>query len=278
MNDQKLEARLRVAEAMLEKYIRERRKPLAELALSTLLELAPNHPRRADYETWVTEIDREAAAHAELEDGLAAGRDALRAGDLTRTRRHLATLAKRDPHGAAYSVLARELAAAEQSASESQSVGSRRRRIDELLDAGRVGEANAEIEKLATLGVAKLTIDRLRRRSAEVRDLADRRGELAELGARFARHLDQGEWQQARDIAHDAGRVDAAGAATWFERVNRRETEHRRSESIDQGIATLERFIAQGRREEAELALKVLRGLDVDERQLQLLRQRIDRL
>ncbi len=64
----KRSSNLRATEAMLERSILERRKPLAELALSTLLEMEPDHPRRRDYETWVREIDREAQTQARFEE------------------------------------------------------------------------------------------------------------------------------------------------------------------------------------------------------------------
>ena len=80
---------LRETEALLSRYIKERKQPLARLALAQLLEIAPNHPQRADYETWVEMIGQEAAQLEEAERLVESGREAILAGDLRSARRQL---------------------------------------------------------------------------------------------------------------------------------------------------------------------------------------------
>lgn len=278
MDDQSLHARIRVAEAMLEKYIRERKKPLAEMALATLSELAPSHRRLTDYQSWVAEIDREAAAEMRVRMVLVGGREALQAGDIATARRRLATLGKLDPDGEAAAKLADEIAQSELEQRHGNDIEQSKLRIDELLASGMIDDAEREVQGLASHGVAKLTRDFLNRRIAAVRRQQLERGRAEEWKRELETHLAGHRWQQARDIAHQMGAVEPAVAAELFEHVNRAEAAHGRTEAIDQGITTLERFIAQGRRSEAQMTLKVLRGLDVDERQIRLFNQRIARL
>ena len=59
-----------------------------------------------------------------------------------------------------------------------------------------------------------------------------------------------------------------------FNEVNLREAAERQQESIRQGVAALEQFVAEGKRSEAELALKLLKG-KVDEARFGELEERV---
>ncbi|RMH20133.1 MAG: hypothetical protein D6696_08905 [Acidobacteria bacterium] len=274
------ESNRRAAEEMLERYIQQRKKSLATLALETLLELVPNHPRREDYERWIDEIDREAELQSQIEAEVAAGRDALDSGDWREAKRVLALLRKLAPGSMAAETFARDLERAERSRAEGASIEQRKQRIEALLAARQVNEAEVEIDALAELSVPKVTLDFLRKRLAEIRAELCTAAELESMESVYRQHLARHGWQAARDVAAAIGELcptsDRAGE--MFDEINRLEAEERRQKSVEQGIATLEDFIAQGRRAEAELALKVLRGLDIDDQQLKHFQQRIDRL
>ena len=78
----KQRANVKKAEEMLLRYIQERRKQAAELALEALSEIAPNHPRLAELKIWVRDLDEEAAYLRRLDEELETGRHALQSGDL----------------------------------------------------------------------------------------------------------------------------------------------------------------------------------------------------
>ena len=268
---------LRATEAMLERSIQERRKPLAELALATLLEMAPDHPRRRDYETWVQEIDQETQAQAQVDQEVDAGRRAIGSRDWAAARQHLQRLRKLNA-GAAES-FANELADGERREAAGASIEQRKALIERLLAAERVDEAEVEIDQLESLGITKVSRDFLRKRVVEARRGVHHRVEIQALEVAFDQHVAGHQWNEARDTAHRLGELGGSTRArALFERLSQAETEHRRHQSIEQGLATLESFIAQRRRAEAQLALQVLSGLDLDSRQLQLLRQRVNRL
>jgi len=68
---EKMRANVRKAEEMLLRYIEQRKKTAAELALQTLREIAPDHPRLAEYAIWVRDLDQEAAQQRQLDGELA---------------------------------------------------------------------------------------------------------------------------------------------------------------------------------------------------------------
>jgi len=271
-------AKMRAAELMLEGYIQQRRKPLAELALSTLLEIAPEHPRRGDYTTWVAEIDQEVAAHSRVEEVSTGVRLALAAGDLEAARRDLAALDPLDSDAA--SALASELEHTERSLATDASIEARKRRIETLLAAGEVNDAELEIEKLVNLDVPKVTLDFFRVRLADRRSALRSAAELRSLESVFDQHLRRRGWQSARDVARVVGEQfgDLDRASRMLAEIDRQETDERRSRSVQQGIAALEGFLSRGDRQQAELALRVLRGLSVDESALAPFRRRLETL
>src|SRR5690606_22553094 len=106
-------ARVSEAEKLLDKYIREHKQSLARFALDTLLELAPDHPRRTDYEAWVGLIGEEAEQLRRAQAALDEGRQALAAGDLETARRKAQEIEKADPSHSLVDSFRRELEAAE---------------------------------------------------------------------------------------------------------------------------------------------------------------------
>ncbi len=250
------------AEDMLLRYIEERRKLPAQLALETLRDVAPEHPRLAEYSLWVQELDQELLAQKKLEDELAAGHQALQNGDLEAARRHLAALQSLDADAAATRTLVAEIGQVEWGLTEDADIESIQRRFEELLAAGRTDEAEKEIERLAEHEVTKVTLDRLRRRLVEARGEQIERRELEIYEAHFTEYLRSGHFQAARDVAQDVDlrfpRHPRGGE--MFTEVARQEAAARRRDSIQEGINSLERFLDEGRLAEARIAIKFLRG------------------
>lgn len=264
--EHKRRANVQATEEMLTRYIQQRKKPLAELALQTLIEIAPNHRRRHDFEMWVADLDQELKLQALIDERLEAGRDALRRGDTGVASRHLDALRKVDPISDAVEKLAAEIERAEQGQAESADIERARSRLEELLAAGDLEEAEAEVERLAVMDLPKVTIDFLYKRLAETRRRLRDQSAAEEIIAAFERSLAEREWQSAREAAHRFGQrfpADRRGGE-MFSRVTLIEAEERRQQSVEEGIATFERFLAEGKRHDAELALKLLKRLAVD--------------
>ncbi len=269
---------LQKAEEMLKRYIQERKKPLAELALETLIEIAPAHPRRLDYENWVADLDQELEMQNRLDREVSSGRTALRSGDIGQAREHLESLRQLDPSTAAE--LAVEVEAAEQGQAESADIERVKQRVEELLEAEQLDDAEREVERLASLDVPKLTVDFLRKRIHEARLRARDQADADLLTALFNRHFEARDWQDAREVAHRFGDrfPDRPEAALLFNRVTEMEAAERRQQSLEQGLQTLEKFIAEGKRQEAEVALKLLQRLNLAPQQLAKLSKRVAKL
>lgn len=276
---EKQRANVRKAEDMLLRYIEQRKKTAAEFALEALSEIAPNHPKLAEYRIWVRDVDKEAAAQLELDSELAAGRLALQVGDLQVARRHLEKLKSLDAQATATVQLASEISQAEAGQAETADIEGIKQRFEEHLLALRIREAEVELEHLAQHVVPKVTLDRLRVRLEEFRSADRSLKELEAFEQLFAEYVRRSQWQKARDVAQKAGKrfPDHPRPAAMFNEVNVREASDRQKESIRQGVAALEQFISQGKRDEAELALKLLKG-KIDDGELAQFAERVQAL
>lgn len=258
---EKLRANVRKAEEMLLRYIEQRKKTAAGFALDALREIAPDYPRLAEYEIWVRDLDLEAAQQRQLDEELAAGRLALQVGDLAVARRHLGKLEELDPSALATAQLATEISQAEAGQAESADIEGIKARFEAHVAALRLSEAARELEELSRHAVPKVTLDRMGARLVEARRTEHDQREMAAFEELFRGHVAEHRWQKARDVARQAGQRFPAHPrpAEMFNEVSLWEAEDRRQESIRQGVATLEQFIAQGQRGDAELALKLLK-------------------
>lgn len=268
---------IRKAEEMLIRYIQERRKPMAALALETLLEIAPDHPRRQELEIWVRDLDQEVAFRKQINDLLSQGRGFLQRGDLAAARAALEKLQQLDPGGGDGAALAAELARNEEGQAEIADIGRIKQQVEEMLQAGDAEGAAAGLEELARHEVPKITLDFLRQRLDEIHARAKGAEALATLESAMRERLVAQDWQGARNIAYRIGeqfRPNPRGAELLNE-INQREAEFRRRQSLDQGIQALEGFIAQGRKSDAQLALKLLQNLKLDAERLQAFEIRV---
>lgn len=266
---------------MLERYLQERKKPLAQLALDTLLELAPDHPRRAEYQRWVRELDQDIARHQQLETQYQAGREALHLGDLDGARRALDALRKIDPAARQTEELGEELGRIEHGLSLEEDLQRRKDEIDALLAQGAIDEARRRVDALRALPhVSKVTIDFLLRGIDEARVRHTEDQEIRGYERTLREHLTRNDHGAARDVAKAIGKrfPNRSRAAELMREIDEHEQALRRQASLQQGLAAIETFIQDGQRQQAELALRVLERLDLDRKQLQLLERRVRRL
>src|SRR5262249_31084783 len=85
------------AEQMLEKYLLDKQQTLAGLALETLLDLYPNHPKRGDYQSFIAGLATQAERQKRAEKLFADGQAAVSRGELHSARQILAELEHQDP-------------------------------------------------------------------------------------------------------------------------------------------------------------------------------------
>jgi hypothetical protein len=255
-------------EQVLANYLQKKQLPLARLALETLLEIQPNHPKRTDFEGWIQLLADEGEKVKRAETALAAGRAALERQDFKTARRELETIARNDPTGARAEAFNHELETAEREARQSAEIEQRRRRFDELLAAHRVVEAKEELDALAKLDVPRVTLDFYRERWAEVRTGIQHEEQSAVFERRYRQTIEDHDWFAAREVAQELDRLQPSSprAAAMFAEIERMESIHRRQQAVEQGVRQVETFIGQGDIAKAELALKILLQMDPENR------------
>lgn len=272
-----LEHRRRVEEheALLTRYLKGKQQRLAKLALDSLLDLYPNHPRRDDYESWVALLDQEVEQDARVAEALAAGREAVRAGDFKRARRQVAALRRLDSDGAAADELAGELARVEADSEREDELTRRRESFHRMVAAGDIAAAERQLEDLAGR-LPRVAVDALR---AEL-EAGQGRAEEGRFEGRLSERLDAGDWVGAREVVREmsAALPHSARPSEMLAQVERREEEHRRKSSIVQGERQVEKLIADGQAEQARLALKLLLQLDPANRRRRQFERQIEAL
>ena len=278
--EEQRQANLHTTEEMLSRYIQQRKKPLAEMALATLLELAPTHPRRADYQRWVADLDQEMALQRRIDEHFEAGQAALQRGDLAAAKKHLEALHKADPHSSVAERLATEIANAAQGQALSAGIEEAKRQLDELLAADRLDEAEQQMERLSRMDIPKVTIDFLRQRLEEGRQRLRDQADAEKLMPLFESSLENRDWPRAREAAQRFGRRFPTSPRTseLFSRINELEAAERRQQSLQAGLSAVERFITEGNRHDAELAFKLLSSLDLDAARLAELEARVRKI
>jgi serine/threonine protein kinase len=230
---ERAEAQRRAAETerVLAGYLQKKQLQLARLALETLLELQPDHPKRAEYEGKIGAVGDEAQRAKRAEAALAAER-------------------------------------AEREVRENAEGERRRKHFEELLAAHRVVEAKAELDALSRLDIPRVTLDFLREQLAEAR--AGIRWEEAEavFEQRYRQSLQDHNWAAAREVAQEIGQHPQGRkrAEAIFAEVDRLEAVQHRQQAIEQGVQQVQTFIDQGDAAKAGLALKILLQMDPDNR------------
>jgi serine/threonine protein kinase len=263
------------AEKALRRYLDRKQLPLARLALETLLELAPRHPNRADYESWVSLLAEEVEQDRRAEVALAAARESMVRRDFAQARQELELVRRNDLSGERAEKLERELQDVEQGLRQGAEFELHKRRLDELLAARKVAEAEREIEQLAGLGLSNITLDSYRERLREARLAADQERLAAPIEKRYREMLHVRDWFGAREAAMEmeATAPVSPRAAAMYAEVERLESIHRHQQAAEQGVRQVDAFLEKGDQASAELAFRILLNIDPENRH----RKRLER-
>jgi serine/threonine protein kinase len=264
-------------EQVLASYLQRQQLPLARLALETLLEIQPDHPRRAEFESRLQVLAEETERSKRAEAALLAGRDALANGDLKAARRELETVARNDPTGKRAEAFSNELEEAERQVQQSVEIERRRRSFEELLAAHRLVEAKEELDALGKLDVSRVTLDFYREQLQEARAGIEAEEQNAVFERRYRQALGDHDWFAAREVAEELEKAQPAipRAAAMYAEVERLETVQRRQQALEQGVRQVETFIEQGEAAKAELALKILLQMDPENRHRKRLEKQV---
>jgi serine/threonine protein kinase len=281
------EARSREREAMLRRaaeteqvltnYLQKKQLPLARLALETLLEMQPDHPKRADYEGWIGLLAEEGEKVKRAEAALTAGRAALERRDFKAARRELEAITRNDPTGQRAEAFSHELEAAEREVQQGEEIERRRRRFEELLAVHRVVEAKEELDALSKLDVPRITLDFYREQWAEARSAIQREEQAAVFERRYRQAVEDHNWLAAREVARELGEAQpgSARSAAMFSEAERLEAIAHRQQAVEQGVRQVDAFIEQGDAAKAELALKILIQMDPENRHRKRLEKQV---
>ncbi len=255
------------AEQMLEKYLLDRSQTLASLALETLLDLYPNHPKRHTYLTWIGSLADEAERQKRAEKLFADGQAAVARGDAAGARQTLGELERQDPTGKLAGSLLAEINDFERSRQVGQQAASVRRQVEDALRRGEVDEASRGLDQLSSLDVTKVTLDLLRGQVEEAR----REQELAEATAvmeeDYRDALDRHDWHGARDAAHRIEDVapESPRPRQMLAEVARMQEVEQRQQALAEGLRAFDGYLRAGQVGQAEMALKVLRQFGADD-------------
>lgn len=264
-------------EQVLQSYLQRKQLPLARLALETLLEIHPGHPRRAELESRIQLLGDEAEKTKRAEGSLALGREALARGDLNAARRELENIARNDPAGRWAETFNHEIERAERETRQGEEIDRRKKRFEELLAAHRVVEAKDELDSLAKLEVPRITIDFYRQQWSEVRTGIQWEEQAAVYESRYRQAVADRNWFAAREVAQDMEKAQPGSprAAAMFAEAERLESVDRRHQAVEEGVHQVESFIQQGDAPKAELALKILVQMDPENRHRKRLEKQV---
>jgi serine/threonine-protein kinase len=268
------------AERMFQRYLEKRQLPLARLALDTLLELAPAHPRSEELRRALSDLGVEDESSRRAETAAANARAALAAGDFKRARQQLDGVLANDPRGERSGALRTEIAEAERGRERSAVVDQQRKQFETLIAARRVVEARHLLEALEASGLPRVTLDFLQGQLDEARGAIQLEERLGHLEERYRRDVEDRSWSAAREVVWEleAAAPEHPRAAAMFAEVERLESEDRRRQGVEQGVQQVERFVAEGDKGRAELALKILLQMDPENRHRKRLEKAVKEL
>lgn len=267
-------------EQVLGQYLQRKQLPLARLALETLAELHPAHPRRAEYEGRIEVLGKEVEQDKRVEAALAAGRAALARRDLAAARRELETAARNDPSGKKTGALADELEKAQREASQDAEAERCMRDLEKALATHRLADADRLVGELSRYDVPRVTLDSFRERVQEARNADQLQEKVKSIEWIYRKHIQDRDWFRAREAAADLGRSAPASprVAQMFSEIERLEAAHRREQAVEQGVRQVEAFIEKGDVAKAELALKILVQMDPENRHRKRLEKQVKAL
>ena len=267
--------RVTETEQVLTQYLQRKQLPLARLALETLNELSPAHPKRGDYEGWIEMLTKELEQDKRADAALTAGRAALARGDFAAARRELENAARNDPSGKKSGAFADELERADREAGQQAEMGHHTRALEKALTEHRLADAERLLEEISRFDVPRVTFDSYRERVQEARNADQLQEKVKSIEWIYRKHVEDRDWFRAREAASDLQRAAPSSprAAQMFSEIERLETTHRRELAVEQGVSQVEAFIEKGDVLKAELALKILVQMDPENRH----RKRLER-
>ncbi len=274
------DAHVAEAEQMVEQYLQGGKHGLAAFALESLLDLRPDHARRAEFERRLEAMADATGRKQKLDEAAAGVREALVAGDLRTARMRFEAAERDNPASLELEAIRAELAQGEEELHRAADLEQHRRRFDGLLAGGRIGEAEKEFEAIARLETSRLTLDLTLGRLEEGRERAQLVGRSQEFERRFRERLGARDWAGARAVVHEYEVSPAAGErpSQMLAELAREEDVWRRHQAFEQGVKQVETFIAQSRPLEAETAFKILASLDPQSPDLKRLERQIKAL
>jgi eukaryotic-like serine/threonine-protein kinase len=274
-SDQKRRLQALQTRELVEQYLVTGQEKLARFALETLIEIAPAHPEadvlRERIEDMSVISERQQAGQRVYEAGLAA----LERGDREAAQQALDQLE-------GIPVLARRLRSRFELHEQQQQLDDQvrvcRARLDDLIAQGRMDAAANELELLALLDVPKLVLDLYRARIEEARAMRKRVEERRNLDRQFETALREGRWQQARDLVHamESLRPDDPRIAERLHKVDREEQAAQRHQAVNEALRTIADLLARGEREQASIALMVLKRLAPDDPRTREMARRVE--
>jgi hypothetical protein len=255
---------VREAEQMLERYLTEHKLSLASLALEALLELAPAHPRRAEFESRIARVNDDVARTKRAEEALLGGREAMLRGDLRGARQKLEVVQANDTDGTLAKEFAADLAEAEKSASKEKNSEQHKRAFENLMSVSRYGEAEKELEVLSQLEVTKVTLDYFRTQLDQAKGRAAEAQTTEGFERRYKKEIGGRNWRQAREVAQEFQQAlpKHSRPTEMFSEIAHSEENLRKQEAVEAGVKQVEAFIEQRRPTDAELALKIVLRMD----------------
>jgi tRNA A-37 threonylcarbamoyl transferase component Bud32 len=258
------------AEQMLEKYLLDRSQTLASLALETLLDLYPNHPKRHTYLTWISSLADEAERQKRAEKLFGEGQAAVARGDLGAARRTLEEVERQDPTGKLAGSLLAEINDSERSRAQGQQAASVRQQVEDALRRGALDEASQGLDRLGTLDVTKVTLDMLRGQVEEARQEGERNVATAAFEAAFRDAVASHDWHAARDAAHkfEDAFTDSPRPRQMLAEVARLQELEQRQQALAEGLRAFDGYLRAGELGQAEMALKVLRQFGADDQRV----------
>src|SRR5688500_2690229 len=255
------------AEGMLEKYLLDRQQTLAGLALETLLDLYPNHPKKGDYESWVGHLAQDAEQQKRAERLYADAQGAVARGELHVARRRLEEVERLDLSGKLAGALLAEINETERSSERGRHAQSVRTRLEDALRRGAVEEADRQLEALAALEVTKVTLDTLRGQGEDAKQRREQDEAAGAFEAAFAEATARADWYAARETARQM--QDALPGhprpRQMMTELSRLQEHDQRQRAVEEGLRAFEGYLQSGALSQAELALKVLRGMGGDD-------------
>ncbi|HXT49702.1 MAG TPA: protein kinase [Thermoanaerobaculia bacterium] len=255
------------AEQMLEKYLLDRSQTLASLALETLLDLYPNHPKRQTYQTWIASLADDAERQKRAEKVFAEGQAAAARGDLQTARKSLEEVERQDPTGKLAGSLLAEINERERSQQQGQQAASVRRQVEDSLRRGALDEASRGLDQLAALDVTKVTLDMLRGQVEEARQHQERDAATSAIEGAFREAVERRDWHAARDAAHrlEDGFAESPRPREMLAEVARLQEAEQRQQALAEGLRAFDGYLRAGELAQAEMALRVLRGFGADD-------------